>query len=167
MRTIIQVLMLVALPGLVIAGGKHADSHQDHGSHAMSHMDDQTHEVAAGRPGNPVRVDRTITVLMNDTMRFEPASMTFKAGETIRFVVKNTGKITHEMVIGTLDELKEHADMMKKMPGIAHAEPNMISLAPGEQGDLVWKFYNTGTFDFACLIPGHLEAGMSGRIKIE
>ncbi|MDR9437038.1 MAG: cupredoxin family protein [Thiohalophilus sp.] len=167
MRTIIQVLMLGALPGLVIASGKHAGGHQEHGSHAMSHMDDQTHEVAAGRPGNPVRVDRTITVLMNDTMRFEPASMSFKAGETIRFEVMNTGKITHEMVIGTLDELKEHADMMEKMPGMAHTEPNMISLAPGEQGDLVWKFDNTGTFDFACLIPGHLEAGMSGRIKIE
>ena len=71
------------------------------------------------------------------------------------------------MVIGTVSELKEHAEMMRKMPGMTHEESNMISLDPGESGELVWQFANTGSFDFACLVPGHLEAGMTGKIKVE
>ena len=104
---------------------------------------------------------------MNDTMRFDPAEMAFKAGDTVRFVVRNDGRIRHEMVIGSVEELQEHAEMMRKMPGMQHAEANMISLAPGESGELVWQFDKAGAFDFACLVPGHLEAGMTGKIAVE
>ena len=92
--------------------------------------------------------------------------MNFKLGETVRFAVSNAGKIRHEMVIGSVDELQEHADMMRTNPAMQHAEANMITLAPGKQGDLVWQFDKPGTFDFACLVPGHLEAGMTGKIEV-
>lgn len=166
MKKTIAMLMLGVLPVVALASGEHAGGHDmdrmEHGSHDMHGMSED-----AGRAGDPVNVSRTIEVTMNDTMRFDPVEMNFKVGDTVRFVVRNEGKIRHEMVIGTVDELKEHAEMMRKMPGMQHAEANMISLAPGESGDLVWQFGNAGSFDFACLVPGHLEAGMTGKIAVE
>jgi len=85
----------------------------------------------------------------------------------VRFLARNDGRIRHEMAIGTQDELKEHAAMMRANPAMQHAEPNMITLAPGEHGELVWQFDKPGTFDFACLVPGHLEAGMTGKFKVQ
>jgi uncharacterized cupredoxin-like copper-binding protein len=172
MKKTIVMLMFGVLPAVALASGDHTGGHDmepmERSSHDMHGMSQHVHEAEAdaGRPGDPAKVNRTIEVSMNDTMRFDPAEMKFKAGETVRFVVRNEGKIRHEMVIGTVEELKEHAEMMRKMPGMQHAEPNMISLAPGESGDLVWRFDDAGAFDFACLVPGHLEAGMMGSIQV-
>jgi uncharacterized cupredoxin-like copper-binding protein len=80
-------------------------------------------------------VTRTVTVDMSDTMRFNPASMTVKEGEVIRFVVKNSGKLKHEMVIGSASELKEHAQLMAKFPEMEHAEPNQVAVTPGKTGN--------------------------------
>src|SRR3546814_13996402 len=76
---------------------------------------------------------------MDDSMRFTPSEIQVKAGETVRFFIKNKGNIPHEMVIGSIADLKTHAAEMRKMPGMKHAEPNMITLAPGKMGGLVWK----------------------------
>lgn len=124
------------------------------------------HATALGKPGNPEKVTRSIQVEMNDTMRFKPASIKVKRGETIRFIVRNAGKVKHEMVLGTLKELKEHAELMRKFPEMKHADPNQVSVEPGKTGELIWQFTNTGTFDFACLVPGHFEAGMVGKIRV-
>lgn len=173
MKKTIAVLMVSVLPAMALASGDHDGGHDmermEHGSHDMHGMSQHDHgaEVDAGRPGDPAKVDRTVEVTMHDTMRFDPADMEFDKGETVRFVVRNEGRIRHEMVIGTVEELKEHAEMMRKMPGMQHAEPNMISLASGESGELIWQFDNAGAFDFACLVPGHLEAGMTGEIEVE
>ena len=103
---------------------------------------------------------------MDDRMRFEPAYIEVKAGETVRFRVRNDGQLPHEMVIGTLDELQAHAEQMRDMPGMPHDEPNAVTLDAGQQGDLLWHFSQPATLDFACLIAGHLEAGMKGSIEV-
>ena len=103
---------------------------------------------------------------MSDTMRFSPSRVAVKKGETIRFVLKNDGKLKHEMVLGSLKELKEHAAMMKKMPEMEHADANMASVEPGQTGELIWQFTRSGKFDFACLQPGHFEAGMKGKVVV-
>ena len=128
---------------------------------------DHAHASMAGKPGDAAKVSRTIDVGMDDSMRFTPSEISVKAGETVRFFIKNTGKIKHEMVICTLDELKEHAEMMRNMPAMQHTDPNMIALEPGQRGGLVWQFDQAGTVDFACLVPGHMEAGMAGKIQVE
>jgi uncharacterized cupredoxin-like copper-binding protein len=185
MKKMISILIMGALPALASAAGDHTGRHgmSDHGmgghkmtpeqtqqhqheSGDMSGMSHDQHEADAGRPGESGNVSRTIEVGMKDTMRFTPDQLKFRAGETVRFVVRNDGKIQHEMVIGSVDELKEHAAMMRTNPSMKHADSNMISLAPGEQGEIIWQFGNAGTFDFACLIPGHLEAGMTGKIEV-
>jgi uncharacterized cupredoxin-like copper-binding protein len=109
---------------------------------------------------------RTIHVSMNDQMRFVPDSISVKTGETVRLVVKNDGKLMHEFVIGTKKELDEHAALMKKFPNMEHDEPYMVHVAPGRTGEIVWTFNRPGDFDFGCLIAGHYEAGMVGRIRV-
>lgn len=125
-----------------------------------------TEEKEFGREGDPKKATRTVRVDMSDKMRFSPASLTVKQGETVKFAVRNSGKTMHEMVIGTMPELKEHAELMKKHPGMEHDEPYMAHVAPGKTETVVWQFTKAGEFNFGCLIPGHFEAGMVGQIRV-
>ncbi|BAU49707.1 hypothetical protein SVA_3159 [Sulfurifustis variabilis] len=176
MRKTFAILLFGALPALAYGAGNHSGGHDMHGGHDMGQMKrdghdmsgmSQMHNTGAGRPGDPAKVSRTIEVTMDDNMRFTPNRIEVKAGETVRFFVRNTGKLQHEFVLGSMAELKEHAAMMRAMPDMKHAEPNMVTLAGGKLGGLVWQFDQAGTVDFACLLPGHLEAGMAGKIKVE
>ena len=167
MKKALSILILGALPALALASGDHAGGHDMTQMSGMKGMSRGESDGAMGQAGDPAKVSRTIEVTMDDSMRFTPDKISVKAGETIRFFVKNAGKIPHEMVIGTLDELKEHAEMMRKMSGMQHAEPNMIALKPGQRGGIVWQFDKAGTVDFACLVPGHMEAGMAGKVMVE
>jgi len=148
-------LMTIALSSSAFAGGNHAGGH--------GHDDEET---AIGKPGVVARVNRTITIEMNDSMRYAPANVQVKQGETVRFVVKNVGKIKHELSLGTQQELMEHLEQMKKFPDMEHDEPSKVTLAPGKQGEIIWQFTKAGTVNFACLMPGHYEAGMKGAIKV-
>lgn len=100
-------------------------------------------------------------------MRFKPEQIVVVRGETLRFIVKNTGQLKHELVLGQSSALKEHAKLMQKFPGMEHADDNMVSVAPGQQGTLLWQFSRAGTVHFACLQPGHYEAGMKGVVKVQ
>ena len=151
---------LVALAALALSGAAVAN-----GNHAGGHGHDNE-ESAIGKPGVVAKVGRTVTVEMSDTMRYTPADIQVKQGETVRFVVKNLGKVKHEMSLGTEKELLEHLEQMKKFPDMEHDEPSKVSLAPGKQGEIVWQFTKAGAVNFACLMPGHFEAGMKGAIKV-
>lgn len=165
-----SLLLFGVLPVLALAAGNPSDNH----GHTMPGMQkdmpdmhQDTHGASYGKAGDPAKVSRTVGVSMDDTMRFTPDRISVKAGETIRFFVKNSGKLSHEMVLGTMSEFKEHAEMMRSMPGMKHVEPNMITLAPGQRGGIVWQFDKAGEVDFACLVPGHMEAGMVGTVRVE
>lgn len=120
-----------------------------------------------GQEGDPKKVTRTIKVDMADNMRFTPADVTVKRGETIKFVVHNDGKVLHEMVLGTKSAISEHAELMKKFPEMEHADANMAHVKPGKAGEIVWQFTKAGEFQFACLQPGHFEAGMVGKVTVK
>ena len=123
-------------------------------------------ETAFGRPGDPKRVTRTVRVDMSDRMRFTPAELTVRRGETIRFRVKNSGKVMHEMVLGRMADLTAHAELMRKHPHMEHEDAWMAHVAPGRTESLVWQFTSAGEFHYGCLVPGHFEAGMVGRIRV-
>ena len=131
------------------------------GSHAGGHD-----ESAIGEAGKAANVNRTVQIDMTDAMRYSPASIDAKQGETIRFIVKNSGKVKHELVLGTEKELKEHYELMKKNPEMEHDDPNMITVAPGKSGEVIWRFTKSGKVDFACLQPGHYDAGMKGLVNV-
>ncbi|MGH8673283.1 MAG: cupredoxin domain-containing protein, partial [Burkholderiales bacterium] len=125
-----------------------------------------TEEKDFGREGDPRKVSRTVRVDMSDRMRFTPDSFTIKRGETVKFVVRNSGQQMHEMVLGTMQELKEHAELMRKHPTMEHEEPYMAHVAPGKKSEIVWQFTRPGEFHYGCLIPGHFEAGMVGKVRV-
>jgi uncharacterized cupredoxin-like copper-binding protein len=138
------------------------------GPHAARRFDPaQVEETAFGREGDPRQVARTIRIDMSDAMRFSPAAISVHKGDTVRFVVRNRGAVLHEMVLGTAAQLAEHAELMKKFPGMVHDEPSIAHVAPGKRGEIVWQFTKPGRFQFACLVPGHFEAGMVGTIAVE
>lgn len=142
----------------------HGDSH---GSKESKRIDYSKAEAQPfGIAADPRKANRTITVDMNDTMRFSPSELKIRQGDTVRFVVRNKGKVLHEMVLGTMTDLKAHAEMMKKHPGMEHDEPHMAHVAVGKTGEIGWKFTQAGEFYYGCLVPGHFEAGMMGKIIV-
>ncbi len=143
-----------------------AQAHEPAKSGKKAEKQISTGESAFGREGDPKKATRTVNVDMSDKMRFTPAALTVKQGETVRFRVKNSGETMHEMVLGTMDELKQHAEMMQKHPGMEHDEPFMAHVAPGKTETMVWQFTKPGEFHYGCLVPGHFEAGMLGRIRV-
>jgi uncharacterized cupredoxin-like copper-binding protein len=147
------------------AAWSHGGSHEEKASAKTAQITSEEHPF--GRAGDPKKIVRTIQVGMDDSMHFTPGDLVLKRGETIKFVVRNDGKIMHEMVIGTMKELKEHAELMRKFPNMEHDEPYMAHVAPGKREEIVWQFTRAGEFYYACLIPGHLEAGMIGKITVK
>jgi uncharacterized cupredoxin-like copper-binding protein len=136
-------------------------------AHARKGVDySKAEQTAFGRAADPKKAKRTVRVDMSDQMRFRPAEITVKRGEVVRFIPVNKGQVMHEMVLGTMDELKKHAELMKKHPGMEHDEPHMSHVAPGKQGEMGWQFTKAGEFFYGCLIPGHFEAGMVGKVTV-
>jgi uncharacterized cupredoxin-like copper-binding protein len=149
--TTLLAIALLAASSAASAAGAHGGGHG---------------ESAIGKPGVAAKVNRTIQVEMANGMRFKPAEIRVKRGETIRFVLKNTDGVKHEFSLGTEHEVLEHYEVMKKFPDMEHDEPNKISLAPGKRGEVIWHFTKTTAVDFACLHPGHFDAGMKGQVIV-
>lgn len=159
-------LTQVVLVAAALSWSSSAFAHTEKPRAAKEKKAVSTEETAFGREGDPKKANRTIKVDMSDKMRFTPATLEIKRGDVVRFEAKNSGKIMHEMVIGTMDELRKHAQLMKKHPGMEHDEAYMAHVAPGRAEHIVWQFTKAGEFYFACLIPGHFEAGMIGKIVV-
>jgi uncharacterized cupredoxin-like copper-binding protein len=160
MKTLKLIAACALLTGLTATFG-HENSHHSEPPAATARE-----QKAWGIPGDAKAVTRTITLQMGDDMRFTPHHIEVRTGETVRLRAQNRGKVMHEIVLGTRAELDQHAEMMMKHPGMGHDEPFMAHVKPGQRGDIVWHFNRPGTFDFACLIPGHYQAGMTGKITV-
>lgn len=160
----LQTVAVAVLALSAMSARAHGD--EDHAG-ARKYDAAKVEDTVFGREGDPAKATRTIRVDMSDAMRFTPADVTVRRGETVRFVATNKGRVLHEIVLGTADELKRHADLMRKFPGMEHDEPHMAHVKPGKSGEIVWQFTRAGEFRFACLVPGHFEAGMVGKVTVQ
>ncbi len=155
---------------LSLASQAHQDKHHPAAKSAASPREvseiSEVIETAFGRSGDPAQVARTIDIRMHDTLRFDPADITVRQGETVRLRARNEGRGLHEIVLGRDEELREHAALMRKFPNMEHDAPYMAHVAPGQQGDIVWQFTEPGRYQFACLVAGHYEAGMVGTVTV-
>ena len=125
-----------------------------------------TEQHAFGVEGNPKSATRTIAISMDDSMHYSQSDIRVKKGETVTFAITNNGKLLHELVIGTAEELQKHAELMRKNPTMEHDEPYMAHVKPGSTEKMTWQFTKPGTFLYACLVAGHFEAGMKGTIMV-
>jgi uncharacterized cupredoxin-like copper-binding protein len=166
---------------LALSGSAWAHGGGEHKQSAKKQAQAGAEQTPFGRAGDLKKVTRTIRVEMHDTMKFLAAGpgvvraggvgaggteIRLNQGDTVKFVVSNDGKVMHEMVIGTMKELKAHAELMRKHPNMEHDEAYMAHVSPGKKGEVVWEFNQPGEFYYACLIPGHFEAGMIGKIIV-
>jgi uncharacterized cupredoxin-like copper-binding protein len=150
-------LMLAAAPVLA-----HGDE-----THMKSNAPMKMEQKPWGIAGQAKAAKRTIEIKMIDSMRFTPDRIEVNQGDTVRLTMANTGAVMHEMVLGTQVDLNEHAALMKRFPNMEHDEPYMAHVPPGKTGEIIWTFNRPGDFDFACLLPGHFEAGMVGKIVVK
>ena len=157
-----QLVLMAAMVGVGGVAFAHGDGKDDKNAPAAVRKELKDWGVA----GDAKAVKRTIRISMADTMRFSPDRIEVSQGETVRLVMTNTGKLMHELVIGTKRVLDEHAAMMMKFPNMEHDEPYMAHVAPGRTGEIIWTFNRAGEFDFACLIAGHYQGGMVGKLKV-
>lgn len=147
-----------------LAGGTLAHGDAPHASKAVDYS--QAEETPFGRAADPRKAKRTVRVDMTDAMRFHPAAIKVRQDEVVRFVPTNKGQLMHEMVLGTMGDLKKHAELMRKHPEMEHDEPHMAHVAPGKSGEIGWQFTKPGEFYYGCLVPGHFEAGMVGKVVV-
>lgn len=158
-------LLKTLLTSGLVAASAAAYAHGDQ-MHAKKAGPVKMEQKPWGVAGEARKVARTVEVKMTDDMRFTPGVIRVKQGETLRLVHLNNGQVMHEFVLGTKQELDEHAALMKKFPDMEHDEPYMAHVGPGKKGEIIWTFNRVGEFDFACLLPGHYEAGMVGKIQV-
>ena len=131
-------------------------------------------QMAVGMPAtHGEKPTRTINVILREDYNsdrpfvFEPSDLTFTKDETVRLIIVNEGEETHEFVMDTVEENAEHRELMAKFPEMEHDDPNAVRLDPGEEAEIIWTFNKTGTFEFACLLPGHYEGGMYGSLVVD
>ena len=125
---------------------------------------------SAGVPGDPKRPARTVEILMTEgdgKMEYVPSRLEVKRNEQIRFVLKNVGELAHEFVLASTSENLKHAVLMQKYPDMEHDDPNGKTLQPKANAEILWRFTKRGEFEYGCLIPGHREAGMTGKIVVK
>jgi uncharacterized cupredoxin-like copper-binding protein len=156
----INALLFAALAGTSLGAGAHEGAGHKKGGPVRQE------QTEWGIAGDAKAAKRTIELTMSDDMRFTPNLIEVRHGETVKFVVKNKGKMLHEFVIGTRKTLDEHAALMLKFPGMEHDEPYMAHVKSGGLTQLVWTFNRPGSFDFGCLVGGHYQAGMVGKITV-
>ena len=161
-RTTLRLAAGLAWALAVAVAGAHGDAGQKKATSAPVRKE----QKAWGIAGDAGKARRTIEIRMDDRMRFTPDLIEVREGETVRLVHRNRGKVMHEFVLGTKQDLDEHAALMLRFPNMEHDEPYMAHVGPGKTGAIVWTFNRAGEFDFACLIPGHYQAGMVGKVRV-
>lgn len=179
-RHITSLLLVGALAlGLAGCGNDDGDGSDDPAAAEETAMDDdidmeedEEHtEFAFGEPANAADADRTIKVDANDDLSFDPPSIEVQAGETVTFVVTNTGQAVHEFTLGDEAVQDEHeeemAEMMEEGEMTMGDEPNAVSVDPGETAELTWHFTSGGEILYGCHQPGHYAGGMVGTITIQ
>ncbi|MBN9445961.1 MAG: copper resistance protein [Methylobacterium sp. SCN 67-24] len=162
MKTQIRSIVLGAAAALALSTAAFAGP----GGAGHGHGD----ETAYGKPGDPKKKARIVQVSMTERdgkMLFIPDRIEVRRGEQVRFQLRNKGELDHELVVATLEENLKHAIEMQKNPDMEHDDPNAKRLAPKKNGEILWQFTKAGEFDFSCLIPGHREAGMTGKIIVK
>ena len=125
---------------------------------------------SAGEPGNPKKPARVVAVTMSEgdgKMLFIPDKVDIRKGEQVRFIIRNNGALTHEFMLASVKDNDKHAELMKKYPDMEHDDPNGKTIEPGKTAEIIWRFSKAGLFEFACLIPGHREAGMHGAVNVK
>jgi uncharacterized cupredoxin-like copper-binding protein len=88
---------------------------------------------------------RTVEVTMSDDLRFSPAAINVKRGETVAFHLLNNGHLLHEFTIGGPDSQELHEDKMAEMDmGGTGSSMNMGSVGGDQSGGMAGMKMDSG-----------------------
>ena len=165
-----RVAVTAASAVAALLGGAHfAAAHEDHAKAAHEAVEAAKEVFAAGEPGDPAKPYRTIDLQMQEmsgAMAYSPTKVEVKVGEQVKFVLTNTGELDHEFMLDSIEHNAKHKIAMEKNPEMEHDDANGKRLQSKKSAEILWKFTKPGTFEYACLIPGHYEAGMHGVVVV-
>ena len=91
-----------------------------------------------------------ITVTGTDDFRFNPSTITVKAGQPLEVTFQNGGEILHDFTV---------------QQGLA--KPVVILEDGGKSGTATVTYAKPGTYKFFCSQPGHDQLGMHGTITVQ
>ena len=91
-----------------------------------------------------------ITVTGSDDFRFNPSTITVKAGQPLEVTFQNGGEILHDF---TVQE--------------GQTKPTVITEEGGKSGTATVTYAKPGTYKFLCSQPGHDQLGMHGTITVQ
>jgi len=166
MKRICRLAVAIATVTTLTAAAPTVMAHGDGGHTKAPNSSISNEQHAFGAEGDPQQASRTVAIAMDDTMHYSQSDIRVAQGETVTFIISNKGKLMHELVLGTEEELKKHAEQMRKNPEMEHDEPYMAHVKPGATERMTWKFTKAGTFHYGCLVAGHFEAGMKGKVVV-
>jgi uncharacterized cupredoxin-like copper-binding protein len=113
----------------------------------------------------PAPPARTVAIEMTDR-GCNPSEVVAAPGETIRFASRNSTKVVRDLALGSAEELKAHAEIVRKFPGMQSGKGARVSVTPGESAELVWKAPNRGRLAISCAAPGQFEAAAAGWVVV-
>ena len=160
---VLSTACLVVCAAAIVTGSAHV--RQSHAHEGHDHV-----KYSAGEPGDPKKRSQTITVRMRSEgkkMMFVPEKIEVRRGDQVRFVLENDDDESHEFMLATVAENRKHAEEMKKYPDMEHDDPNGKRVIAYGTGEILWRFTKKGEFEYACLIPGHYDAGMFGKVTVK
>jgi uncharacterized cupredoxin-like copper-binding protein len=163
-RRIVEVGYLAGIGILAIAIGALAIIYAPDESSAEMSMSGSADAAALAVP------DRTIQIETTDQLRFSPDQINVRKGETVAFVIINSGNLPHEFVIGDEAVQAEHEAEMasgKEDMNEMGDKPYAVDVPAGDTVTLVYTFDEEGTTLIGCHVPGHYGAGMKGTITVE
>ena len=98
----------------------------------------------------PADAGPAIEIGGTDAMRFEPETITVKAGQPALIAFKNKGVIVHDYISSGADK-----------------NVRLANVLGGREAKGIFQASKPGTYTVLCVQPGHKEAGMVGKIVVE
>ncbi len=118
---------------------------------------------ASGPEGDLLGPGEVSVQLGIEHSRFSFDRLHVRPGTTVRFEVRNTDPIAHELIVGDESVHRRHATGTESShPPV----PGELSLGPHETGSTTYTFDKPGTVAFACHLPGHVDYGMQGEVVV-
>ena len=108
--------------------------------------------VSVAKAAEPVEVQITLS-----EWKIESSMTTFDVGTPYHLLIKNSGKIAHELEIAPLGENNAAKALLDVKPQ---------DLRPGTALTRDVTFTQAGNFQFTCQLPEHVEAGMVLAITV-
>jgi uncharacterized cupredoxin-like copper-binding protein len=119
---------------------------------------------ASAWAGSPADLSRGRTIVLTvHHSRFSPSVLRVRRGETVRFVVRNTDPIDHELIVGPMSAQIRHETGRERWH---RPVPGEVSVRLLRSASTSYTFAEAGTIWFGCHLPGHWPYGMRGRVIV-